>query len=142
MQPSNLEENVSTFFSLFPHLRPDMIISLEKNSDLDLPPTSILPPAFTLKECVTRLWDIQAIPGKLRTNKSKAQLGSFDMRRGFCLSLSFFPLIYVGYVQTCKMIIAKKGRRYDRLAADVLLSELALKLKFRPSRTWEGQRAQ
>ena len=66
VQPSNLEENVSTFFSLFPHLRPDMIISLEKNSDLDLPPTSILPPAFTLKECVTRLWDIQAIPGKLR----------------------------------------------------------------------------
>jgi len=64
VQPSNLEENVSTFFSLFPHLRPDMIISLEKNSDLDLPPTSILPPAFTLKECVTRLWDIQAIPGR------------------------------------------------------------------------------
>ena len=65
VRPSNLADNVKTFFALFPGLSPDSLISLEKNSDLDLPPNSVLPPTFTIKQCVERLWDIQAIPGEL-----------------------------------------------------------------------------
>jgi len=64
VRPGNLRENVDTFFELFPALDRQTVIKLERNSDLELPPASVLPPRFTLQECVERLWDIQAIPGR------------------------------------------------------------------------------
>ena len=64
IQPKNLEENVAQFFNLFPHLSPDLVLKLKQNSDLELLSSSILPPSFTLRQCVENLWDIQAIPGR------------------------------------------------------------------------------
>ena len=55
------------------------------------------------------------------------------MRQGFLFEPeSYFPPVPLDLCcrngQTCKMIVAKKGRRYDRLAADVLLQDLVQKL--------------
>ena len=67
VRPANLAENVDFFFDLFPGLRQEAVLSLERNSDIDLPPATVLPPHFTLRQCVERLWDIQAIPGECFT---------------------------------------------------------------------------
>jgi len=62
VQPSNLQESVDTFFSLFPSLDPDRLFSLCPGSQETLPPTSLLPRPCSIRQAVTRYFDIQSIP--------------------------------------------------------------------------------
>jgi len=63
IQPSNLEENVEEFFSLFPSLDPERKFVLEPtSSNTCLPPSSLLPRPCTLRHAVSNYFDIQSIP--------------------------------------------------------------------------------
>jgi len=63
VQPANLDENVSFFFSLFPHLDPDARFVLgQSDPNVSLPPASVLPSPCTVRQAVTSYFDIQAIP--------------------------------------------------------------------------------
>jgi len=63
VQPSNLEENVDLFFSLFPDLDPEAWFTLSSSDpNTPLPPTSILPQPCTVRRAVQTYFDIQSIP--------------------------------------------------------------------------------
>jgi len=63
VQPSNLPDQVDTFFQLFPHFDPDSWFSLSPTSpNTPLPPASILPQPCTVRMAVTSYLDIQSIP--------------------------------------------------------------------------------
>lgn len=65
IQPSNLTENIELFFELFPYLDPNERISLQPNDpNVKIPPSHLLPPGSTLRDCVVHLWDLQAIPNR------------------------------------------------------------------------------
>ena len=61
MRPSNLAENVTTFFSLFPHLEPEQQFTLEIVTPGQTLPAGLALPT-TLRQVVTHHWDIQAVP--------------------------------------------------------------------------------
>ena len=61
VRPSNLEENIATFFSLFPHLEPDQQFTLEIVTPGQTLPAGLALPT-TLRQVVTHHWDIQAVP--------------------------------------------------------------------------------
>ena len=65
VQPSNLEENVATFFRLFPNLPdPDMPFTLSKSDpDIQVPALFSNKP-LTLRRCVEAVFNLQAIPGR------------------------------------------------------------------------------
>ncbi|TRY78288.1 hypothetical protein TCAL_06899 [Tigriopus californicus] len=65
IQPSNLTENIELFFELFPYLDPNERISLQPNDpNLKLPPSHLLPPGSTIRDCVVHFWDLQSIPNR------------------------------------------------------------------------------
>jgi len=63
IQPLNLEENVDTFFSLFPTLDKNRRFLLEcQDPSFPLPAESVLPRPCTIMQAVTSYFDIQSIP--------------------------------------------------------------------------------
>ena len=67
VQPRNSASNVDKFVKLFSHLDFEKKFKLAKNDDnIDLPPRSVLsnPGCTSLRECTSRLFDLQAIPGR------------------------------------------------------------------------------
>jgi len=61
--PTNLEDNVETFFKLFPELDPDkMFLLTPSNSKTQLPSTEFLPRPCSLRHAVRHYLDIQSIP--------------------------------------------------------------------------------
>ena len=65
IRPNNLEENIEFFFQLFPHLNSETAFNLQPTDPTtELPLKYILPRPCSIKQCVERLWDIQAIPGR------------------------------------------------------------------------------
>lgn len=62
VQPQNLEEHVDEFIRVL-GLNPDLRFSLERNDpNATLPLQSILPTPCTMRECVQKYFDIQAVP--------------------------------------------------------------------------------
>ena len=63
MLPCNLPDNVDTFFNLFPSIDPDRKFYLRvNNSKATLPSQDILPQPCSMKQAVTKYFDIQSIP--------------------------------------------------------------------------------
>jgi len=63
LQPHNLQENIDSFFALFPNLDQERKFLLESTDpSYPLPPTSILPSPCTIRQAVTTFFDIQSIP--------------------------------------------------------------------------------
>lgn len=62
VQPQNLKEHVDEFMSVL-GLNPEQMFYLESNDpNVSLPPSSVLPRPCSMRECVQRYLDIQAIP--------------------------------------------------------------------------------
>ena len=66
VQPSNSIQNVEKFLKLFSHLNAEQKFQIVQNDEnVELPPKSVLNSSITtLKECATKLLDLQAIPGR------------------------------------------------------------------------------
>ena len=61
--PSNLEDNVETFFKLFPNIDPEAVFSLTPSHDKTvLPPQDLLPSPCSWRQAVRSYFDVQSVP--------------------------------------------------------------------------------